>query len=94
MAITHLKPESYPTWKEYYWTYQNKLAELHYLPLFEAWGVPMTGKKVLDVGCGDGGFTAALAEAGAISTGVEMIMILSFSGMSSSTYPWSVSTSL
>ena len=72
MAITHLKPESYPTWKEYYWTYQNKLAELHYIPLFEAWGVPMTGKKVLDVGCGDGGFTAALAEAGAISTGVEI----------------------
>lgn len=32
----------------------------------------MAGKKVLDVGCGDGGFTAALAEAGAFSTGVEI----------------------
>lgn len=72
MAITHLKPESYPTWKEYYWAYQNKLAELHYIPLFAQWGVPMVGKKVLDVGCGDGGFTAALAEAGAICTGVEI----------------------
>ncbi len=70
--MTHLKPESYPNWKEYYWTYQNKLAELHYIPLFARWGVPMAGKKVLDVGCGDGGFTAALAEAGAFSTGVEI----------------------
>ena len=72
MAFTHLKPESYPTWKKYYWTYQNKLAELHYIPLFAQWGVPMMGKKVLDVGCGDGGFTAAMAEAGATCTGVEV----------------------
>ena len=72
MAITHLKPESYPNWKEYYWTYQNKLAELHYIPLFAKWGVAIAGKKVLDVGCGDGGFTAAFAEAGALSTGVEI----------------------
>ena len=72
MAITHLKPESYPTWKAYYWTYQSKLAELHYIPLFAQWGVPLAGKKVLDVGCGDGGFPAALAEAGANCTGVEV----------------------
>ena len=72
MAITHLKPESYPSWKEYYWTYQKKLAELYYIPLFAKWGVPLAGKKVLDVGCGDGGFTAALAEAGALCTGVEI----------------------
>ncbi len=72
MAITHLKPESYSSWKEYYWTYQNKLAELHYIPLFERWGVSIAGKKVLDVGCGDGGFSAAFAEAGASCTGVEV----------------------
>ena len=72
MALTHLKPESYPSWKEYYWTYQSKLAELHYIPLFASWGISLEGKKVLDVGCGDGGFTAALADAGAICTGVEV----------------------
>jgi len=72
MAITHLKPESYATWKEYYWTYQNKLAELHYIPLFAEWGISIKGKKVLDVGCGDGGFTSALAQAGAQCTGVEV----------------------
>jgi SAM-dependent methyltransferase len=72
MVLTHLKPESYATWKEYYWSYQNKLAELHYIPLFQKWGISMAGKKVLDVGCGDGGFTAGIAEAGAICTGVEI----------------------
>lgn len=72
MAMIHLKPESYPTWKEYYWTYQNKLAELYYIPLFAEWGISLEGKKVLDVGCGDGGFTAAFADAGAICTGVEV----------------------
>lgn len=72
MATTHLKAESFSSWKEYYWTYQNKLAELHYIPLFENWGVSIEGKKVLDVGCGDGGFTSALAQAGAHCTGVEV----------------------
>ncbi len=72
MPITHLKPESYPNWQQYYWSYQNKLAELHYIPLFAKWGVSLNGKKVLDIGCGDGGFTAALAEAGAHCTGVEV----------------------
>ncbi len=70
--MTHLKPESYPDWKAYYWDYQYKLAELHYIPLFAQWGVSLKGKKVLDVGCGDGGFTAALAKAGADCTGVEV----------------------
>jgi len=72
MKRTHLKPAAYPTWKEYYWAYQNRLAELYYIPLFDQWGVSMKGKKVLDVGCGDGGFTAALAQAGADCTGVEV----------------------
>ncbi len=72
MATMHLKPESFPSWQAYYWNYQNKLAELYYIPLFAEWGVPINGKKVLDVGCGDGGFTAALAEAGADCTGVEV----------------------
>lgn len=72
MATMHLKPESFPNWKEYYWTYQYKLAELHYIPLFSQWGVSLKDKKILDVGCGDGGFTAALADAGADCTGVEV----------------------
>jgi len=72
MAATHLKPDSFATWQEYYWTYQNLLAEKYYIPLFESWGVTMQHKKILDVGCGDGGFTAGLAQSGAQCTGVEV----------------------
>ncbi len=72
MQTTHLRPEMYPNWQEYYWTYQYKLAEIYYIPLFENWGVPLQGMKILDVGCGDGGFTAAMAAAGADCTGVEV----------------------
>lgn len=72
MSTTHLKPEDFASWQEYYSTYQYKLAELHYIPLFREWGVEVAGKKVLDVGCGDGGFTTAIADAGADCTGVEV----------------------
>lgn len=72
MTPTHLKPESFASWQEYYWTYQNLLAERYYIPLFESWGVTMKNKKILDVGCGDGGFTAGLAQSGAQCTGVEV----------------------
>ena len=72
MSTTHLKPEDFASWQEYYTTYQYKLAELHYIPLFKDWGVNVKGKKVLDVGCGDGGFTTAIADAGAKCTGVEV----------------------
>lgn len=72
MSVTHLHPEDFTSWQDYYATYQYKLAELHYIPLFKEWGVDVVGKKVLDVGCGDGGFTTAIAAAGAQCTGVEV----------------------
>ena len=72
MSINQLKREMFSSWQEYYWTYQYKLAEEYYIPLFEKWGIQLSGKTILDVGCGDGGFTTALADAGAKSTGVEI----------------------
>ena len=34
--------------------------------------LPLAGKRVLDVGCGDGGLTRAMARVGAIATGVDI----------------------
>jgi SAM-dependent methyltransferase len=40
--------------------------------MFNQWGLRPEGLKVLDVGCGSGGFTAAIADRGADCTGVEI----------------------
>lgn len=60
-----LRPADFPDWTTYYWTYQYELAASHLQPCLEKWGVWKEGVRILDVGCGDGGATCALAEAGA-----------------------------
>jgi len=67
-----LNPKDFPSWHEYYWTYQYQLATKFHIPLMESWGVRFENAKVLDVGCGDGGFTAAMADRGALCVGVEI----------------------
>ena len=67
-----LQQKDFPSWADYYWTYQYNLARDFYLPKFKDWGLSPEGLRVLDIGCGDGGFTAALADWGAECTGVEI----------------------
>jgi len=67
-----LNPRDFPSWHEYYWTYQYQLAMKFHIPLMESWGVRFDNANVLDVGCGDGGFTAAMADRGATCVGVEI----------------------
>ena len=71
-ASRKLNLSDFPSWADYYWTYQYNLARDFYLPRLAAWGINPEGLKVLDIGCGDGGFTAALADWGADCTGVEI----------------------
>jgi len=52
-------------WDERYRRYQITLAERFLLPTLARWGVPVDGKRVLEVGSGDGGCAAAFARAGA-----------------------------
>jgi SAM-dependent methyltransferase len=52
-------------WDERYRRYQEALAVRFLLPALSAWGVVVGGKRVLEVGCGDGGCAAAFARAGA-----------------------------
>lgn len=60
-----LKRSDFDSHEEFYWTYQYKLAECYYIPLLSDFGFHLKANKVLDIGCGLGGFTAALADEGA-----------------------------
>jgi SAM-dependent methyltransferase len=60
-----LRPADFPDWTTYYWTYQYELASKYLQPCLQQWGVWKDEVRILDVGCGDGGATCALAEAGA-----------------------------
>ena len=72
MKLSRIKQENYVDWKTFYWTYQYILAEQYYLPRLKLWGVEIEKKKILDIGCGDGGFTSAFGKAGGFCTGVEI----------------------
>ena len=51
-------------WDEYYRRYQTVLAEAYLIPILRRWRVDLEDRKILEVGCGDGGCGAALARAG------------------------------
>ena len=54
------------TWDEYYRRYQTVLAEAYLIPVLRRWQVELENRKILEVGCGDGGCGAALAGAGGV----------------------------
>ncbi len=72
LIMKKLEVNDFPNWRDYYRAYQFQLAKRFYLPLLEDWGFSIANKRILDVGCGDGGFTAALAAGGARCVGVEI----------------------
>ena len=52
------------TWDEYYRRYQRRLADDYLIPVLERWGIGLAGKRMLEVGCGDGGCSAAFHDRG------------------------------
>ncbi len=60
------------SWEEYYRDYQFKLAEDYLIPVLESWGVELEGKRVLEVGSGNGGCGEAMYEHGAEVTALEI----------------------
>ena len=59
MNLTYLNKKKFKNWNEYYWEYQYNLASEYYIPLLKRWNFDIKNKKILDIGCGNGGFTAA-----------------------------------
>ena len=76
MSLSNINQSDYRTWKDYYWNYQYTLAKEYYIPLLKTWGYDFSNKKILDIGCGNGGFTAAFGEFANI-TGIDI-----------KTFPW------
>ena len=59
-------------WDEEYRRYQATLAAQYLIPALRRWSVDPAGKRVLEVGCGDGGCGAELQRAGAQVTALDI----------------------
>ena len=67
-----INKDNFNSWKEYYFEYQCRLAKEYYIPLLKKSGVNLKNKKILDVGCGDGGFISAFAKHSTALYGIEI----------------------
>ena len=57
---------------KYYYQYEYDVVQRYLIPLLLRWGVKLSGSKLLDVGCGDGGGLAAVYDAGMICKGFDI----------------------
>ncbi len=57
---------------QYYYKYEYDVVQKYLVPLLRKWSVNLSGAKLLDVGCGDGGGLAALYDAGMICKGFDI----------------------
>jgi len=67
-----INKNNFNSWKEYYWEYQYQLAEKYYIPFLKNSNIKLENKKILDVGCGDGGFISAFTKHSTALYGIEI----------------------
>ena len=67
-----IKRDDFDSWADYYWTYQFTLADKYLIPYLKNYIPSFEGLKILDVGCGEGGTTAAFARTGAECYGTDI----------------------
>ena len=60
------------THAQQYWQYEYDVSSRYIAPLLENWGVELSGKSVIDVGCGEGGGLCSLHDLGARCSGFDV----------------------
>ena len=72
MSLSHIKVHDFDNWQDYYWQYQYILAKEYYIPELISTNISIENKKILDIGCGNGGFATAFSEYNTFVTGIEI----------------------
>lgn len=60
------------SWDQQYRQYQKTLASRFLIPTLTDWSITLQGKRLLEVGCGDGGCAAEFHRAGCLVTAVDI----------------------
>ncbi len=55
-----------------YWQYEYDVSARYMIPLLEHWGVRISGARVLDIGCGEGGGLSSFHDHGAVCCGFDI----------------------
>jgi SAM-dependent methyltransferase len=70
--VPRIARADFDSWAAYYLHYQAALARGFLVPFMEEHGVTLAGARLLDVGCGNGGCTAAFAERAESCLGIDI----------------------
>ena len=64
--------KKFKDWKSYYLHYQETLASSYYIPYLKKNNIELENKKILEIGCGNGGFIKAFSKYSKNCTGFDI----------------------
>tara|TARA_Y100000590_G_C15690329_1_gene1003195 strand:+ start:750 stop:1523 length:774 start_codon:yes stop_codon:yes gene_type:complete len=67
-----INKNKFKDWKSYYLHYQETLASSYYIPFLKNNGIDIDNKKILEIGCGNGGFIKAFSRYSQKCTGFDI----------------------
>ena len=67
-----INKSNFKDWKSYYLHYQETLASSYYIPLLQNNHIDLNNKKILEIGCGNGGFIKAFSKYSQQCTGFDI----------------------
>ena len=67
-----INKNNFNSWKDYYFHYQYELAKEYYIPLLKKININLKNQKIVDIGCGNGGFISAFLKHSNDLYGIEI----------------------
>ena len=67
-----INKNKFKDWKSYYLHYQETLASNYYIPFLKNNNIELENKKILEIGCGNGGFIKAFSKYSPNCTGFDI----------------------